>query len=573
MNNLSRGSNANSLCRWSACLGLGVVFFVLLVNAGPLFAAGPPDLVVTDVSISPPNPTPGDEVTVSVRVYNRGLSETRTFFVRLYVNDERQEHKRVAFGLDAGEKDTVEFGWVAQPGSNELKAVADDPFDKVVESNEDNNSRTIVVNVSQPAVGTAATDLRIVVVSFTDKSNSSFANVSGGLADMLTEKLVNNGFNVLERQEIESILFERQLNPLSNADLVQASLLAGADGLVAGSITGIDVQKSRLNLGFLSVTGATVRVSMAYRLISSYTGEILTADSVSAKAEGQTDASFNIGILVNSATQVSSNVCSGGLMTNKNLYGVGEVITVGYLDNNPSSTFTVQFFDSGGFAVRPPMFYKTTTSSNPCVTWNWNPSPALTPGNYSARLYDTFFNLVSTKNFSVTSGPTPPVWVNNITFGTTEFAHSVVGEAVEKALSTTASNLAGSLNNSAPTLLDQRTQYSEGMDEEEEEEEPDEEEVLELKCHVVSLAGSDSVILAGVDGNCGRLEGVQVDDIFYLYSAQSVRDPNTNQLIEIIPKTEQPKGRVIVTDIYEKASRAQMIGSFTVEVGDLAILK
>ncbi|MBS3787591.1 hypothetical protein KGY79_05270, partial [Candidatus Bipolaricaulota bacterium] len=511
------------------------------------------------------------QVEVSAQVLNRGSDDTRKFYVRLYVNGNRQDYKPVTFGLDAGKDDTVTFTWTAQPGQNELKVVVDDPFDKVDESNEDNNTKTLVVMVNRPAAGTAATDLNIAVVSFEDKSNSGFANVSNGLADMLKERLVNSEFNVLERQEIESILFEQQLNPSNNADLAAASSLAGADAIVTGSVTNIDITESKISLGFLSVTGATVRVNMSYRVISAYTGEILSADSTTGKAEGQTSASFNLGAMIGSVSQISTNVCAGGLRTDKNVYAPGEVITAGYLDPNPPSTFTIQFFDPGGFSVGPPMFsnYKSSTFSSSCVTWSWNPTPSMTPGNYSLKLYDSWQTQISATNFTISAGANPPAWVNQITFGTKEFSDSVVGEAVEKALSTVSASAAGALNDSASALVAQRKEAT-GNGDENGGEKPE-----ELKCRVISLAGvgSNKVILGGITGNCGKKEGINIDDIFDLYLAESVKDPDTGELIEVIPKTEEPKGKVVILDVHEKVCEGQLIGSFEAKVGDLAIPK
>lgn len=552
---------------WLASISILIALSLLITGSLGVIAVGAPDLVVTRLEISPPNPEPGNQVEISAQVENRGYSDTQRFYVRLYVNGDRQDYKPIAFGLDAGEDDTVTFSWTAQPGQNELKIVVDDPFNRVTELNEDNNSLTRILTVSQPAVGPSATDLNVAVVSFEDKSNSGFANVSNGLADMLTEKLVNSGFNVLERQEIESILFERQLNPSNTSALAEASSLAGADAIVAGSVTNIDISKSRISLGFVSVTGATVRVNMTYRVISTYTGEILSADSATGKAEGQTSASFDMGALISSVSQVSSNVCVGGFRTNKNVYAQGEVITVGYLDNNAPSTFTIQFYNSLGSPIGPPMFsnYKSTVPSNNCVTWSWNPSPSLTPGNYSVKLYDSWSSLITTKNFTVSSGASPPAWVNRITFGTKEFSDSIVGEAVEKALSTASADLAGTLNNSASTLLAQRGKTSGDKN--------GGKKPQELKCRVVSLTGTNIVILGGVTGNCGKDEGVKEDDIFYLFSAESVKDPDTGELIEIIPKTEEPKGKVVIINIYENVCRGQLIGNFEAEEGDLAIQK
>ena len=543
------------------------LFLLTLPNNSGL-AIGGPDLVVNDLELSPSNPSPGEEVQISAQISNQGTSGTGRFYVRLYVNEKKYDYKSISFGLDARETDTVNFSWTAEAGRTELKVVVDDPFDKIQEGNENNNSYTKTIKITRPAGGDARSELTVAVVSFKDESNSGFANVSDGVADMLVERLVNSGFNVLEREQIESVLFEQQLNPSINSELARASRIAGADALIVGSVTGIDIRKQQINLGFISVTGATVKVNMSYRVISSYTSQIIAADSETVEAEGQTDASFKLGTLLNSVSQVNINVCAGGFRTNKNAYAPGEVINVGYRDPGPPSSFAIRFYNSTG-PIGPNLIstFKSTSPGNSCVTWNWNPPSPLPPGNYSVKLYPwPPLSVIATKNFSVSAGASSPSWVGEITFGTKQFEDSIVGDAVEEALDKIASNLSFSLNSNASMLINQR-----GQAPEEEAEEGGERG--ELKCQVISVQADNRVVLAGVKGNCGRSEGIEEDDIFYMYSAESFTDPNTGELIEIIPKTEEPKGKVIVLSVFENLCRAQTIGNFMANEGDLAILK
>ena len=542
-----------------------IIISLFLLPGTSVIAFSQPDLIVTELTFSPADPRPGEEVELRVKVTNRGNRDTNRFYVRPYVDGNRLDRESIPFGLDAGESEKIDFTWVAEAGRHEIEVVADDPFDRVDETNEENNGLTRTIDVSQPATGTARSELNVAVISFEDRSNSGFANVSGGVADMLTEKLVNNGFNVLERRRIEDVLYEQRLNPENDSDLARASRVIGADALITGSVTGIDVNRTKIDIGFLSVTGATVEVNFSYRVISSYTGRIIAANSISARAEGQTDASFNLGVLIDSTTRISRDVCTGGLRTSKSVYGTEEVISVGYLDNNPPSDYTVQFFDSTG-SIGPSLFsnYKTSSSSDRCLVWNWNPQSTLPPGNYTVRLYSwPPVSVLASRNFSVSAGAGAPEWVGEITFGTKQFGGSVVGEAVEKGLSNISSDLAYNLNDSASRLLDERKNYTGDSEQEREKEE-------KLKCRVVSLEENNNVVLAGVDGDCGSNEGVQVDDIFHLYAAESIQDPNTGELLEIIPKSEEPKGKVVVVNVFDKVSRGQIIGDFDVSVDDLA---
>ncbi len=556
--------------------GFVTIFLLALVGSFVLsgYAIGSADLVVREISFSSTNPTAGENVTVSATILNQGPGDASRFYVRLYVDGVRKHYRQIPFGLDSGETDTVEFSWTAVSGQHEIKVVADEPFDKVSEYNEQNNAYRQSISVLSGSSVSGASELKVAVASFTDKSNSGFANVSNGVADLVVQNLVNSGFQTLERQQLESVLLEQQFNPVNTSQLAQATRIAGADALVAGSVTNIDVNKTMLNLGFLSVTGVTVTVDLSYRVISAYTSQILGAQSVTAKAEGETDASFRIGTMLNSLSQVSQNVCGGGLRTSKNVYYQGEVITVGYLDPFPPSSLTIQFSNASG-PIGPSLFsnFKTTSGGNRCATWSWNPSGTLPPGTYSVDLYSwPPSSPIASKGFQVSGGVAPPNWVGQVTFGTQQFQDSIVGDAVEKALTKMSTSLVNTLNNSTPTLLNQREQYTQPQPSEQpEEQEP--EQGQPLQCRIVSMESDDKVILAGIERECGKNAGIQEDDIFYIYPASEVIDPSTGNVIEIIPKTDQPSGKIIILNVYDKISRAQLIGSFNINVGDLAILK
>ncbi|HHK67327.1 MAG TPA: hypothetical protein ENJ47_02865, partial [Candidatus Acetothermia bacterium] len=92
-------------------------------------------------------------------------------------------------------------------------------------------------------------ELVIAVARFDDRSGSGLANVGDGVADLLVERLVNAGYRVVEREEIDSILAERGLNPLLTGDLAEAARLVGADLLLIGSVTKVDIQETTISLG------------------------------------------------------------------------------------------------------------------------------------------------------------------------------------------------------------------------------------------------------------------------------------------------------------------------------------
>jgi hypothetical protein len=108
-----------------------------------------PDVVVSAIHLQPSNPRPGDAVTISATIENRGGSST-------------EQHVGVAFfvnggyfswgaegALAAGESRTGYFSvgaWTAEAGRHEITAWADD-VDRFVEEDENNNTRVLVVDV------------------------------------------------------------------------------------------------------------------------------------------------------------------------------------------------------------------------------------------------------------------------------------------------------------------------------------------------------------------------------------------------------------------------------------------
>ncbi|MFQ6033804.1 MAG: CsgG/HfaB family protein, partial [Candidatus Bipolaricaulia bacterium] len=260
--------------------------------------------------------------------------------------------------------------------------------------------------------------LVIAVARFDDRSNSGLANVGEGVADLLTERLVNAGYRVVERAEIESVLLERGLNPLLTTDLATAAQLVGADVLLIGSVTRVDIRETTISLGFLTVSGATVTVGLSIRAVSVYTTEIMDATSVEAQAEGETGCSLNIGQLISTLTGWRANVCTGGFLADKGSYVQGEIVNFGYRDPVPPHTYRVIVKDSLATTVWVSS-WKGSAPASPCVTWSWdqrdlwwNPVP---PGNYTAELelWPGGGPPVAARPFTITVGAPPP-WLSEI---------------------------------------------------------------------------------------------------------------------------------------------------------------
>jgi len=133
--------------------------------------------------------------------------------------------------------------------------------------------------------------------------------------------------------------------------------------------------------------------------------------------------------------------------------------------------------------------------------------------------------------------------------------------AAERTLSRVSSGVVNTMNSSASTLLTQRNKYNRQTNGDTGD--------GKLECQVGSIINSETVILTGVEGNCGKGEEVEDFDIFYVFPAESVKD--TGEFIEPIPDSVEPKGRVVVVDVFEETCETQLIGSFSPSSGDLAL--
>jgi len=403
--------------------------------------------------------------------------------------------------------------------------------------------------------------LVIAVARFEDQSGSSLANVGEGVADLLTEKLVNAGYHVVERAEIDSIVLEGGLNPLVTGDLAQAAQILGADLLVIGSVIRVDIQEMKISLGFVSVSGAAVTAALSSRLVSVYTTEIMGAPSAEADAEGTTGFSLNIGQLVSPGWR--SSVCTGGLRTDKSVYYQGEIINIGYPDPSPfppgtRCTGCGYYGDVTGPSGTFLLGYKRGYPGSPCITWTLNPSPPLLPGIYTVRLYHggTISPFIST-TFTVVAGGTPPAWMSEITVGTEQFRETIVGQAVNEALDMLVAEIGDVLQRIEPQILAQRAAAGQSQPE------------AQLKGRVVNIWEGGTIVIG-----LGREDGVNQYDIFEVYDAVVIHDPNTGELIEVIPATDAPKGEIIVSRVENRVSLASKAGSdFQVNIGDLVTRK
>jgi curli biogenesis system outer membrane secretion channel CsgG len=126
-------------------------------------------------------------------------------------------------------------------------------------------------------------------------------DIGKGIADMLVDKLVNDGqYSVIERKALDKILAEQNFSNSDRADPTSAAKLGkvlGVDAIIIGSITqfGRDDKKTGIGGGGFSRLGVGIggvqkreskaEVAITARMINTETAEILA--SVSGKGESK----------------------------------------------------------------------------------------------------------------------------------------------------------------------------------------------------------------------------------------------------------------------------------------------
>jgi|GEM_PF-4052588 len=138
--------------------------FYMTVAQGPQ-----PDLVITSATIEPPNPSATDQIILNITVKNQGAAPSDETELDVYVDGDLFDTCYI-FDLDVGETQTEDVNLWYLPAGNHAIWIAVDPDNIVKESNENNNSYNLAMNV-----------------------NFGFFNtkISGAIKDLETQKPVN----------------------------------------------------------------------------------------------------------------------------------------------------------------------------------------------------------------------------------------------------------------------------------------------------------------------------------------------------------------------------------------------
>jgi len=162
---------------------------------------------------------------------------------------------------------------------------------------------------ASPQLTAAPVLKKIVAVSrFDNKTAYSAATIGDGMADQLTDALMQSGqFTVMERENLKDVVSEEDLansGRVQKSQSAQTGKLVSAQILVQGTITEFESQSSGNSSGFgfagIHVGGkkGEATVGLIIRMIDTTTGEVLASQQVEGKAES---SGFSVGANVQGA--------------------------------------------------------------------------------------------------------------------------------------------------------------------------------------------------------------------------------------------------------------------------------
>lgn len=528
------------------------LFVALFVVA----AVGKPDLIITGISLTPSSPVAGNQVTITATVKNVGTSPAdQTFSVRFLIDGFPIGSGSISFGLKPGVTKSATITWTAEVGTHTITAQADQPFDKIDESNEQNNVlvATVVIPVN-PAVAAKIAGLRVVVARFDDRSTSGFVNVGAGVADELINRLADSGVHVLERGELESLMQKRNLNPSQESGLVAAARLLGADLLIVGAVTKMNVTRASLSLGFFQVSSATAEVGMTARLINVYTSTVVKSVSASGSEQGTTGFSVDLGKILSLTKPTAADVCLGGFRTDRPYYFPNETVHIGYRNPGPARWYGVEIHKTGGPFLK--WLGWQFIPNGKCGEWFWDQRNAsnaqMGAGFYTAKLWDGATYLATTE-FQIRPGTSPagPL-IDEVTVGSPQFANTIVGRVVSHVVNQLTARLIDGMAQVASQIHATRS--------------------APLVAAPAPLPRVGQVAAILPDGrvviNIGANVGVHKGDFFQVLATENlITDPTTGKVLSY--DVRGVKGEIVIVSVRDQVAYGVKTSQFNLLVGDV----
>lgn len=533
---------------------IGIITILALLLSPVLVgeANGLPDLVVMRIDIRPESPSPGSVVSITAEIGNAGESEAEgEIFVRFTVDGEEVNTSLIA-GLRPGETETVSTAWIAEDGTHTISVEVDRPYQRILERDETNNTGSITVFIpSQPWLSEGIGGLRIAIARFEDRSRSGFLNVGEGVADQIADRLAERGARVLPRSELEGIMQERGLNPLSPEGIAEAASLLGAEIVITGVIDDIDFKQASLSIGFLRFSSLSADVTLSATPIAVDGGEPLFTVSAEGHDEGTSGFSIDIGDLLSLVT--SSTPCWGGLRTDRPWYSIGEAASIGYRNPGPDGWYSLEIHSSTGAFVR--WLGWEYIEADSCGRWFWDQkdsaSSQVPPAVYVAKLWDGA-SYVASRSFQIRpNGGISIDLLEDITVGCEPFEETVVGAAVEQAVDRLATELISGIEEAGIRPKRVEAALSPAM-------------TTEHRDGQIAGILPDGRIAI----NIGASAGVAPGDRFEVIETENlIVDPETLSIISYDAVGVQ--GEILIVEVRDNVSYAVKIGEFTPAIGDV----
>ena len=111
-----------------------------------------PDLIVSDINVSPTSPTAGESVTITTTLKNIGNVSAPKFYLKYYVDDVYQGEDDLTFGLSAGSSNNEDISVTVNTSGPHVVKVVVDPDNYIDESLENNNSRQETFTWGSPPI-------------------------------------------------------------------------------------------------------------------------------------------------------------------------------------------------------------------------------------------------------------------------------------------------------------------------------------------------------------------------------------------------------------------------------------
>ncbi len=515
-----------------------------------------PDLVITQLDLSPTTPTSGSLVTIVATIENTSRSSNAgPFFVRFSM-DAHEIDLIPLSSLGSGRTKKLTTTWTATAGPHILLVEVDGPLDRVEETDELNNSQSVHVDVRLDEEAMALlSPLKIAVARFDEAGNTGFVNVGQGVADKLAERFTASGLRVVDRVELDALMQENGLNPTVPSDVATAGRLIGADLLILGSVVNVNVQDSSLNLGFLRLDSASVDVALSAQVLDVYSSLPLAFASAEGHHEGTTGFSIDLGQLLSFLTAGASEICSGGLQVDRAWHNPGQTVLIGYRNAGGAGWFGVEIYSSTGAFLKWLGWQYVDTDS--CGTWSWDQRTAASvstgPGIYTAKLWNGTSHIDSA-GFQIRPGislSTPGA--EEVTAGSQQFDTTAVGKAMNHAVGQLTSALLLSLEDAASQTLDREAPLgpAAGM-------------MMESQVGQIAAILPDGRLTINLGASSGTTEG----DVFEVLEVENlVLDAETSAIVSY--DIVSTKGKVRITEVREQVSYATMIDSFAPAIGDV----